>query len=51
LEEADLDPLVDLLMNLANQVFAGLSIEAIIGLIVLIVLIVLPGLVSGSETA
>jgi len=51
LEEADLDPLVDLLMNLANQVFAGLSIEAIIGLIVLIVLIVLSGLVSGSETA
>jgi len=51
LEEADLDPLVDLLMNLANPVFAGFSIEAIIGLIVLIVLIILSGLVSGSETA
>ena len=51
MEEADLDPLVDLLMNLANPVFTGFSIEAIIGLIVLIVLIVLSGLVSGSETA
>ena len=51
MEEADLDPLVDLLMNLANPVFAGFSIEAIIGLIVLIVLIILSGLVSGSETA
>ena len=51
MEEADLDPLVDLLMNLANPVFAGFSIEAIIGLIVLIVLILLSGLVSGSETA
>ena len=50
MEEADLDPLVDLLMNLANPVFAGFSIEAI-GLIVLIVLIILSGLVSGSETA
>jgi len=51
LEEADLDPLLDPLMNIANQVFTGFSIEAIIGLIVLIILIVLSGLVSGSETA
>lgn len=51
MEEADIDPLLDPLMNLANQVFTGFSIEAIIGLIVLIILIVLSGLVSGSETA
>ena len=51
MEEADLDPLLDPLMNVANQVFTGFSIEAIIGLIVLIILIVLSGLVSGSETA
>jgi len=51
LEEADLDPLPDLLINLANQLFLGFSLEAIIGLVVLIFLIVLSGLVSGSETA
>jgi gliding motility-associated protein GldE len=51
LEEADLDPLPDLLMNLVNQLFNGFSIEAIIGLLVLIFLIILSGLVSGSETA
>ena len=51
MEEADLDPLLDPLMNIANQVFTGFSIEAIIGLIVLLILIVLSGLVSGSETA
>jgi gliding motility-associated protein GldE len=51
LEEADLDPLPDLLMNLANQLFLGFSPEAIIGLIALILLIILSGLVSGSETA
>ena len=51
MEEADIDPLLDPLMKVANQVFTGFSIEAIIGLIVLIILIVLSGLVSGSETA
>ena len=51
MEEADLDPLLDPLMNVANQVFTGFSIETIIGLIILIILIVLSGLVSGSETA
>ncbi len=51
MEEADLDPLPDLLMNLVNQLFNGFSIEAIIGLLVLIFLIILSGLVSGSETA
>ncbi len=51
MEEADLDPLIDFLSVLANQFFNGFSIEIIAGLLVLIVLIVLSGLVSGSETA
>jgi len=51
LEEADLDPHLDLLSVLTNQFFNSISIEAVTGLIVLIVLIVLSGLVSGSETA
>ncbi len=51
MEEADLDPYLDLLSVLTNQFFNSFSIEAVTGLIVLIVLIVLSGLVSGSETA
>lgn len=51
MEEADLDPLPDLLMNVLNQFFLGFSIETIVGLIVLILLVVLSGLISGSETA
>lgn len=51
MEEADLDPLPDLLINVANQLFLGFSLESIVGLLVLIFLIVLSGLVSGSETA
>lgn len=51
MEEADLDPLPDLLINVANQLFLGFSLESIVGLLVLIFLIMLSGLVSGSETA
>lgn len=51
MEEADLDPLPDLFINVANQLFLGFSLESIVGLLVLIFLIVVSGLVSGSETA
>ena len=51
MEEIDLDPFPDLLMNVANQLFLGFSIESVIGLLILVFLIILSGLVSGSETA
>lgn len=51
MEEIDLDPFPDLLMNVANQLFLGFSIESVIGLLILAFLIILSGLVSGSETA
>jgi gliding motility-associated protein GldE len=48
LEEADLDPLLSILVS---QFYSGFTWEIIIGLIALLVLIVMSGLVSGSETA
>ena len=48
MEEADLDPLLSILVS---QFYSGFTWEIIIGLIALLVLIVMSGLVSGSETA
>ena len=48
MEEADLDPLLSIFVS---QFYLGFTWEIVIGLIVLVVLIVMSGLVSGSETA
>ena len=50
MEEVDIDPLLDTFV-LIDRFFTGFPPEAIISLAVLVVLIIVSGLVSGSETA
>ena len=50
MEEVDLDPLLNAFV-LIDRFFTGFPPEAIISLIVLIILIIASGLISGSETA
>lgn len=51
MEEADLDPLLNTLSIIVSQFYSGFTWEVIVGLIVLLLLIIMSGLVSGSETA
>jgi len=51
LEEADLDPLLSTLSIILSQFYSGFTWEVVIGLIALLILIIMSGLVSGSETA
>lgn len=51
MEDVDLDPYPAFLNILAEQFFTGISIEAVVSLIVLVLLVITSGLVSGSETA
>ena len=50
MQEVDTDPLLSLIV-LTDRFFTGFPPEAIISLIVLILLIIVSGLISGSETA
>ena len=50
MEEVDLDPLLNTFV-LIDRFFTGFPPEAIISLVVLIILIIVSGLISGSETA
>lgn len=51
MEDPDLDSYFQTLSILASQVFIGFSSEAIISVIILVVLVVASGMVSGTETA
>ncbi len=51
MEDADLDPYLTHLAVVTEQFFIGFSIEAIVSIIVMIILIIASGMVSGSETA
>ncbi len=51
MEEADLDPLLSTLSIILSQFYSGFTWEVVIGLIALLILIIMSGLVSGSETA
>lgn len=51
MEDADPDPYLATLNILAEQFFIGFSSEAFFALLVLLILIIASGLVSGSETA
>jgi len=51
LEDADLDPYLTNLAIYTGQFFKGLSTEAIVSIVIMILLIIASGLVSGSETA
>lgn len=51
MEEADLDSYLIPMVILADQFFYGFTSEALVSLIVMILLIIASGLVSGSETA
>jgi gliding motility-associated protein GldE len=47
----DTDPNPEYLNIILDQFFIGFSIEALVSIVVLIILVILSGLVSGSETA
>ncbi|HEY9116111.1 MAG TPA: DUF21 domain-containing protein, partial [Bacteroidales bacterium] len=51
MDTSDLDPFPDLLSLLADQFFIGFATTDIISILLLLVLFIFSGLVSGSETA
>ena len=51
METPDPDPLIGLLTVVSNNFFTGFTVNAIIGLVVLCLLLVVSALISGSETA
>ena len=51
MDTSDLDPLPNILLLLAEQFFIGITTADIISIVFLILLLILSGLISGSETA
>ena len=51
METPDPDPLIGLLTVVSNNFFTGFTVNAIIGLVVLLLLLIASGLISSSETA
>ena len=51
METPDPDPLIGLLTVVSNNFFTGFTVNAIIGLVILCLLLVVSALLSGSETA
>ena len=51
METPDPDPLIGLLTVVSNNFFTGFTVNAIIGIVILCLLLVVSALISGSETA